>query len=237
MDSIVADFSGYQSAYRQSARLQAIGERIPALVAANGKTYEEVEIRRVTDAGLDISHSGGPTRLRHDQLPAEFQDRFQWDETEAEVVFTREAEAERERARLHAEYRREQEELQKAAALAETDQRISSLERQLAAVASAAPATALGSSSRLGERRLLGSGYSARSRYYDRYCSRPTLYYYPVSAACYTNGGGVTYCRTIRPTAYRVTGGRSHAASSSAARWALPAVTRSVPRITTPPCR
>ena len=123
-------------------------------MSATGKTYEAVLIRRVTDTGLDIRHSRGSTRLRYDQLPADYRSRFQWDSAVAEAAFTQEEKDEILRERLNIIVQRQDEQKKEAAAAAAaTEKRLKDLENRLASRTSEkAFISRLGSSGKLGER-------------------------------------------------------------------------------------
>ena len=76
------EFGKCRPDYRKWVRIKAVREKYPSLVIASGKTYRDVVVRRVTDAGIEITHSAGPTRVRHDQFPVEWRHRVQWDDHE-----------------------------------------------------------------------------------------------------------------------------------------------------------
>lgn len=90
----------YRDEYRQWVRLAAKGEEYAELVTVSGRRFEKVVIRRVTGVGLEIRHANGATRLRHDVLPPEFQERFRWDSSTARDVLEKEAEVAFQVARL-----------------------------------------------------------------------------------------------------------------------------------------
>lgn len=172
------EFKDYQTNYRKFARYDAVGEKLPAL-AANGKVYEKVVIRRVTDTGLDIRHSGGSTRVMHNQLPTEFRDRFQWDSTVADIALAEEAKDDVLRDRLVAiSQEQAKQKKEEAARIAATDKRFRDLEQRIATAATAS-SSRIGSSGKLGERRMVGNGSSSRYRYSRNRYDRPTIYYYP----------------------------------------------------------
>lgn len=189
------EFAAYRERYRQSARIQAVGEKLPSLTTASGKAFQDVTIKKVTGAGVVIWHQDGTTRVVFNDLPRTIQDRFQWDPQEAAALL--EAESEREARReacLARQLRQEAEKRQKQAVKAAVDRRIASLERQLQAQRTAsASSSALQSSGRLGATRAFGTGsiYRYRPYYDDRYYRsryyggnytrrsyRPTVTYY-----------------------------------------------------------
>ena len=178
VENLGQEFQGYRSEYREWARLNAVGEKMPSLVVASGKTYENVQIRRVTATGLEIRHDGGSTRLLHDQLPAELRDRFQWDGEAAALALAQETKDEILRERLHAIAQRQREEKRaEAAQVAATDRRIRDLENKLAATQASLRSSRLHSSGALGERRAVGR---STSRYIYGARPRTSVYYYPV---------------------------------------------------------
>ncbi len=86
----------YRTEYVRWVRLAAKGERHPELRMRHGMTYREVVIRRVTEVGLEIRHSSGTARLQYGDLPEDWQERFRWDEKEAQRSLAAEARADRE---------------------------------------------------------------------------------------------------------------------------------------------
>ena len=192
----------YRGRYRSWARANAVGERFPELRGSNGKIYKEVVIRKVTEVGLEVRHSGGTARIQHHELPAALADRFQFSVTDAQEVLAVEAERARANERLAVLALRAEEERRADAA---RDERIRKLEEQLASnrsVAVAASTSPFGARSRLGETRAFGTGYIWRYRY--PYCrSRPTIYY-PARSYGYRGGYRTT---TSVPRGGRVTGG------------------------------
>ena len=189
------DYRDYRAEYRNWARLQAVGEEIPSLVVLSGKKYENVQIRRVTESGLEIRHTGGSTRLLHSQLPGDLRDRFQWDGEEAALALAKENQDEALRARLHAlTMRQKQQQRAEAARTAATDKRIRDLESRLAATQASIRGSRLQSSGALGERRPVGR---STSRYIYGSRARTSVYYYPV---------GRSYFPTPRVTRPRSSG-------------------------------
>jgi hypothetical protein len=83
-------FAEYRAAYRNAEWRLAIGEKHPSLAVRGGRTYQDVEITRVTPVGLEIRHADGIARIEGPDLPVPFQERFQWQDEER-------------RAALHAE--------------------------------------------------------------------------------------------------------------------------------------
>lgn len=95
IENEIRGYCGRNDAYREEylrwVRLAAVGENHPELVTASGRRYVEVVVRRVTEVGLEIRHLDGSARLRHQVLPAEFQERFQWDPVAARASLEKEA--------------------------------------------------------------------------------------------------------------------------------------------------
>jgi hypothetical protein len=68
----------YADSYRASIRTSAVGKELPELKTGSGVTYTGVKIRKVDDVGMDITHSGGLTRVPYNELPADMQDLYQF---------------------------------------------------------------------------------------------------------------------------------------------------------------
>lgn len=77
--SNLAAFDKYKDDYRSFARNQAKGEELPSLKTLSGTVYERVKIKEVTAIGMQISHNDGHKRIPYEDLPADLQDRFQFD--------------------------------------------------------------------------------------------------------------------------------------------------------------
>ena len=92
-----AAFRDYQDRFRRQVRGEATGEKHAELLLATGRTYTNVAIRRVTSAGIEITHSHGITRVKPKELDASWNERFQWDQEEVEKVLA----AERAREERH----------------------------------------------------------------------------------------------------------------------------------------
>jgi hypothetical protein len=190
---------------------------------------------------MEMIHSGGPTRLRHDQLPVDLQDRFQWDDEEAAVVLAREARQQQERARVLAAYQDEQKKERAVAVQAATNQRITDLERRLAVVTSTVSTSRLGSSGRLGATRSLGSGSSSRYDYgrYGRYRSPSYVYSNPSNSSSERNysRSAISYSRSDQssPILTRVNTGTGRSSIHSAPGSVRPSRPASAP--SAPPAR
>lgn len=60
----------------RSRRSEIVGTRIAELVVADGRTYRDVQITDIGDAGVDFRHEGGSTRLRYNELSQMQRDYF-----------------------------------------------------------------------------------------------------------------------------------------------------------------
>lgn len=90
LDLAGAAFGEYRDRYRKQVRADAAGEKLAELGARGGKVYTNVEIRKVTDVGIEIVHSQGISRLRSRDLDGSWHERFQWDEGEVEQALGQE---------------------------------------------------------------------------------------------------------------------------------------------------
>lgn len=84
--TLEGDFATYQADRRQEAREGAVGMTLNALRTKSGKTYVQVVLRRVTSAGLEITHSSGAASIPATDLEKPFHDKFQWTAAELEGV-------------------------------------------------------------------------------------------------------------------------------------------------------
>ncbi len=89
LDEKAAEFEKYQDEYREFARLGAKGEQL-AKLQIRGKTYDDVVIKEVTAVGMQIAHQGGFARIPYEDLPAELQDRFQFDPKQKAAAIAKE---------------------------------------------------------------------------------------------------------------------------------------------------
>jgi len=88
-------YNTYVTDYRNHIRRKAIGETIPVLKLKSGDSYETVEIRDVTEIGVEIRHSGGQSRVAFEKLSVEWQERFHFDPEEKAKALAREQEAQK----------------------------------------------------------------------------------------------------------------------------------------------
>lgn len=72
-------FKQSKSNYRRNVWPSAVGEKLGELRLNNGRIYQEVAIKEVTDVGLQIVHADGIARIQPPELSSELQARFQWD--------------------------------------------------------------------------------------------------------------------------------------------------------------
>jgi chromosome segregation ATPase len=74
-----AEWERYKEDYRSAEWAAAKGEKIDRLTTASGKEFVQVTVKGVSHKGMDISHEGGLRLIACEELPAELQDRFQFD--------------------------------------------------------------------------------------------------------------------------------------------------------------
>jgi chromosome segregation ATPase len=74
-----ADLEKYKDQYRNAARQGAKDEAMAKLQTRSGQVYEKVVISDVNPIGMQIRHQGGLARIPYEDLPADLQDRFQFD--------------------------------------------------------------------------------------------------------------------------------------------------------------
>ncbi|MCP5535296.1 MAG: hypothetical protein H7A51_03565 [Akkermansiaceae bacterium] len=79
-------FQDYKEKYRLTERARAVGEKIASLTIKNGKTYEDVVIRRVSAEGMDIRHKNGGTLIKRTLLPDDMLDRFQYSDSDTAIA-------------------------------------------------------------------------------------------------------------------------------------------------------
>lgn len=84
------DWESYKQAYRSSERSAAEGEKMEQLTTLSGTTYEKVKITDIDAVRMQIRHSNGITGIPFEELPADLQDRFQFDNKEKEIRVAKE---------------------------------------------------------------------------------------------------------------------------------------------------
>jgi len=77
VSQLEADALRYRAEYRQNSWTRAAGENLGNLKLKSGREYESVTITRVTEAGLEISHENGFSRIPALELDPKLRDRFQ----------------------------------------------------------------------------------------------------------------------------------------------------------------
>lgn len=92
----LSTFEKYKDEYRAFARNQAKGEEIPSLKTLSGTVYEKVKIKEVTAIGMQITHNDGFKRIPYEDLPADLQDRFQFDAKQKQQAIAAESNANKE---------------------------------------------------------------------------------------------------------------------------------------------
>ena len=85
-------FGAYKDEYRTYIRSKAKGESMDKLETLSGVIYTNVNIRQVTAIGIQIRHEGGQKRIAFEDLPAEINDRFQFDPEQKQQALTQESE-------------------------------------------------------------------------------------------------------------------------------------------------
>ncbi|MCW1884316.1 hypothetical protein OKA04_06205 [Luteolibacter flavescens] len=73
-----AEFEDYRGRYCRQIRGAAAGEKLAELSTRQGKIFRDVTIRRVTEAGLEITHADGLASLAASELADSWRERFQW---------------------------------------------------------------------------------------------------------------------------------------------------------------
>ncbi len=90
-----SEFATYRRQHRRQVWEEAKGETWPVLGLPNGKIYEEVAIRRISEVGAEFSHKTGMARIAAPDLPPDWQERFRWDDEERLAALRREEEEQR----------------------------------------------------------------------------------------------------------------------------------------------
>ncbi len=76
------EFAAYREKFRSRSRARAAGEAVGVLETRDGRKFNGVTIRKVTDVGMDISHEHGFARIHAPDLGPAWQERFQWTDEE-----------------------------------------------------------------------------------------------------------------------------------------------------------
>lgn len=86
-----AQFDAHKDRYRAKVRAEAKGGTLARLETRDGQVYEDVRIREVTAIGMQILHSAGQKRIPYEELPADLQERFQFDPQQKVAALARES--------------------------------------------------------------------------------------------------------------------------------------------------
>jgi anti-sigma28 factor (negative regulator of flagellin synthesis) len=79
LDQIAVDFETYKNTYRAHIRAADAGRTFPELRTADGTVYQDVTIRSIGAAGIDIRHQEGFKRVLFEELSDELKDHYQYD--------------------------------------------------------------------------------------------------------------------------------------------------------------
>jgi hypothetical protein len=90
IDAKTTEFDAYKDQYRAFVRSRAKGQTMERLVTRKGVIYQNVSLREVTAIGIQIMHTDGQKRIPFEELPAEMQDRFQFDPNQKSAAVARE---------------------------------------------------------------------------------------------------------------------------------------------------
>ena len=85
-----AEYEKYKDDYRTFVRTRAKGQTIERLQTRDGTVYQNVTIRDVNPAGMQIMHDGGFKRILYEKLPADLQDYYQFDAKQKDEALARE---------------------------------------------------------------------------------------------------------------------------------------------------
>lgn len=84
-------FEAHKDRYRAKVRNEAKGGTLARLETRDGQVYEDVRIREVTAIGMQILHAAGQKRIPYEELPADLQERFQFDPQQKAAALARES--------------------------------------------------------------------------------------------------------------------------------------------------
>lgn len=82
--------NAYITDYRNHVRTKAVGEKLAEIKLKTGEVYTNVEVREVSEIGIQIRHTDGQKRIAYEELSAEWQERFQFDPDEKAKALARE---------------------------------------------------------------------------------------------------------------------------------------------------
>ena len=86
IEGLEKEWEDYKGQYRTNERARAVGETYPELKTLDGKTYTDLKITGVTPLALRMSSREKVGGIPFQVLPLEWQDRFQFDDGEAEKL-------------------------------------------------------------------------------------------------------------------------------------------------------
>ena len=200
-----SDWSDFKSSILREQRQLAIGKSHPTFQLATGRTFQDVSVVAIHDAGVTIRHADGSARLRFEDLNTEQQAYFGLEEHLALA-------AEEKESLTTATYERgidtqmaliQQQEKLVADITRREEQAARQKWSQLAAqyVAASVPSTLSQAATPVGRDSWSSYRYDRYHRYRTRYPYDQSVYYYYASS--------INYCRTpvpspvVRPTASR----------------------------------
>lgn len=69
LEQLKKDFEAYKNKYKLSMQKRAPGLPIDNFVSADGKSFQHVVLREITDSQVNFTHEGGIMKLHYKQLP------------------------------------------------------------------------------------------------------------------------------------------------------------------------
>lgn len=74
LQQLQKDFETYKSKYKLSMRQRAPGLEVGNFTSADGKSYQHVVLKEITDSQVNFTHDGGIMKLHYKDLPETLQD-------------------------------------------------------------------------------------------------------------------------------------------------------------------
>jgi len=74
VDQLQRDFESYKAKYKLSMKTRAPGLNVADFTSADGKTYQHVVLREITDTHVNFTHDAGIMKLHYKMLPESLQD-------------------------------------------------------------------------------------------------------------------------------------------------------------------
>ncbi|MBL9146039.1 MAG: hypothetical protein JNM99_20325 [Verrucomicrobiaceae bacterium] len=74
LQQLQKDFETYKSKYKLSMRQRAPGLEVGNFTSADGKAYQHVVLKEITDSQVNFTHDGGIMKLHYKDLPESLQD-------------------------------------------------------------------------------------------------------------------------------------------------------------------